>query len=31
MTDGQLDKIVGEILKPVGQNEDVAGLEGGDS
>jgi len=31
MTDGQLDTIVGEILKPVGQHEDVAGLEGGDS
>jgi len=31
MTDGQLDKIVGEILKPIGQSEDVSGLEGGDS
>ncbi|HEY4160763.1 MAG TPA: response regulator [Candidatus Saccharimonadales bacterium] len=31
MTDGQLDKIVSEILKPVGQRADVAGLEGSDS
>jgi two-component system OmpR family response regulator len=28
MTDEQLDKIVGAILKPVGQSEDVSALEG---
>ncbi|HUB93528.1 MAG TPA: response regulator [Verrucomicrobiae bacterium] len=28
MTDGQLDKIVGTILKPIGQSEDVSALEG---
>jgi DNA-binding response OmpR family regulator len=30
MSDGELDKIVGTILKPVGQSEDVSALEGGE-
>ena len=28
MTDGQLDKIVDAILRPVGQSEDISALEG---